>query len=254
MRFFDHKYIVMTSLLLGLVIFVLMNNGDDHIKVDSSIKTIVDIPAINSVNLKESTHSSRLSKHSASRVSSEPNETTPVFKVDEKLKSSLLRFNELKKATLFKETMSKKAEKLFSYPMIMHFTGHIRKSYSETGFNSEDEKVRMAMIDYIGETALGNIDGEDQSLAQDLIHDLLAEDVSFGSMHKAMKQSVVGDKMDLMAYLTQMNKDDALDYLHLQKNSELIPHLKVGFKNGLYFKGVAISEIKKQERKVPSEI
>ena len=262
MRFLNHKVIFTSGLLLCLAISLfftkqraektLYKDRTEQDQERTSSRSSEPIPLkIKAQSRPQAIKTESSDKEIPHRVKLE----IPASKVeiDNKVKTSLLSFSKIKATTPFKNELSKKAQALFPEPILRPLYNFILTSSKEIHHSNEEERIRMAALDYLGEVALGRIEYEDQNNAQEMVFDLLQLKPDTMIKDRTQKQSHIGDKMDLMAIYTQIEPESALDYIHQHKESKLSKHLKTAYSNGLFFLGLPLSEIKRQ-RKMLAEI
>lgn len=110
-----------------------------------------------------------------------------------------------------------------------------KKLASSTIFNDDDETTRMQLVDYFGIIALGAIKTDFSSEAVDLLEAELSSEFWKECENEDQRRSLFNDKMDIISYVTQINKDHAESYLKLHEGKSYYRYLRDGFENGLYF-------------------
>ena len=159
--------------------------------------------------------------------------------------TSLVKYNNDRKSRVIMSGLSNILESDFkNKKMITKIRSYFDLALKEKSFNSQIESTRMLMIDYLGDVILGNIIFEKEEEAFNVLLDLLKKDTINPKMDDRQKKSMIGDKMEMMAYYTQFAEDQAYLYLQQEKGSPYFSYLKTGFINGLYFKGLSKKELK----------
>jgi len=160
---------------------------------------------------------------------------------------SLIKYNNDRKARVIMSGLSNILEGYFkNKKMITKIKSYFDFALKEIKFNSQIENTRMLMIDYLGDVILGNINFEREEEALTVLLNILKKDTITPEMDHRQKKSMIGDKMELMAYYTQFAEDQAYLYLQQEKGTPYFNYLKTGFVNGLYFKGLSKKDLKEK--------
>ena len=160
------------------------------------------------------------------------------------LKQELYRYNEEKKLTVFRDDLDRKAAASFAgKDMFTVAARFLTESFRQEAYSSEDEDMRMALVDYVGDAALGRFSFEDRDEARRLLLWLLDTPLSLASAENRQAKSLIGDRIDLMAYYTQLDIGEAKEYLLRHRNQVVYKYLEEGYSNGLFWLGRGKVEI-----------
>lgn len=162
------------------------------------------------------------------------------------LKQALYEYNEVKKTLLFRDDLDREAAARFAGKNMLTVAARfLTESSQEDAYSSEHEDMRVTLIDYVGDASLGRFSFEDRGQASLLLRWLLDMPLSLPGKDGRQVKSLIGDRIDLMAYYTQLDIGRANEYLVRHRGEDIYKHLEVGYSNGLYWLGYGEEEIER---------
>ncbi|MDI1449862.1 hypothetical protein [Polyangium sp. 6x1] len=160
------------------------------------------------------------------------------------LREQLHAYNDLKKRTLFPADLDGKLEAIFAGKDMLAIAGRfLSDSALQEAYVSEDEDMRITLVDYVGDAALGRFSFEDETQARQLLLRLLDMPLLLSGKELRQAKSLMGDRIELMAYYTQIDGEGAKAYLVRHRGQDVYEHLAKGYSNGLYALGHGAAEI-----------
>jgi len=177
-------------------------------------------------------------------VPTAPPDLDPAGALSPALARDLYHYNDLKKAVLFPDDLDRMTAETFAGRQMLTLAARfLAQSSQANAYSSEDEDMRMTLVDYIGDAALGRFSYEDRAEASRLLRALLEKPLALDGKESRQAKSLIGDRIDLMASYTQLDRDEARAFLDRHRGEPLHQHLLVGYSNGLYRLGLPNDEI-----------
>jgi len=122
----------------------------------------------------------------------------------------------------------------------------ISKQIDRPRYSSTNENLSILLVDYLVDAAKGKIEFENPDQAKATIINLLFKNLEKGlgdlkGLSKDDKKFFIGNKIDLMAAYTQVDKEGAKELLQEQKekvSKKEYKYLADGYENGIYLSDI----------------